>query len=235
MSNEVKKGDAVAVSKSAVAAPRDIDRGAAYRAARAARDARGGGDATRFGDGLAFLRGFLARPLEVASVVPSSTALEARVVRAADLAQAGCVVELGPGTGGTTRALLRALAPQARLLAVDLNAGFCRRLRQRIADPRLLVQQGSAEALAEHLRRWSLPAPDVVVTGIPFSTIAEPQARRIASAISAELAPGGRLVAYQLRRHVADYLSPHLGPPQAAWEWSNLPPMRVFRWVRPAG
>lgn len=233
MSNQVKNSDVGAASENAVAVPRDVDPGAAHRAGRAGWGARGG-DATRFDDGLAFLRGFLARPLEVASVAPSSPALEARVVRAADLAQARCVVELGPGTGGTTRALLRALAPQARLLAVDLNAAFCRRLRQRIADPRLLVQEGSAEALAEYLSRWSLPDPDVVVTGIPFSTIPEPPARRIAAAISVEIAPGGRLVAYQLRRHVADYLSPHLGPPQAAWEWRNLPPMRVFRWVRPA-
>jgi phospholipid N-methyltransferase len=234
MSNELDNPEGVTVRKRGVGASPNFDAGAAGHAGWPPRGASGR-VAARLDDGLAFLRGFLARPLEVASVVPSSPALEARVVGAADLAHARCVVELGPGTGGTTRALLHALSPQARLLAVDLNAGFCRRLRQRITDPRLLVQQGSAEALAEHLSRWSLPAPDVVVTGIPFSTIPEPQARRIAAAISAELAPGARLVAYQLRRHVADCFSPHLGPPQAAWEWRNLPPMRVFRWVTPAG
>lgn len=190
--------------------------------------------ATRFGDGLAFLRGFLARPLEVASVVPSSPLLEARVVRAADLAQARCVVELGPGTGGTTRALLRAMMPQARLLVVELNPDFCIRLRRRIADPRLAVQEGSAEALVAHLGRWGLPPADVVVSGIPFSTLPVEAARRIAAAIDAGLAPGGRVVAYQVRPHVAAYIAPRLGAPRTAWEWRNLPPMRVFRWVKPA-
>lgn len=223
MSNEAKNNNAVTVTGT-------IDPVATTFVGGTPRNA----DPSRFGDGLAFLRGFLARPLEVASVAPSSPFLEARVVQAADLAQARCVVELGPGTGGTTRALLRAMTPQARLLAVELNPGFCTRLRRRIADARLSVQAGSAEALIAHLERWGLPRPDVVVSGIPFSTLPVEAAQRIAAAIDASLAPGGRVVAYQLRPHVAGFITPHLGAPRAAWEWRNLPPMRVFRWVKPA-
>jgi phosphatidylethanolamine/phosphatidyl-N-methylethanolamine N-methyltransferase len=189
------------------------------------------GRASRLADAAAFLRGFLASPLEVASVAPSSIFLEARVVQAADLAQARCVVELGPGTGGTTRALLRALAPHARLLAIEVNPGFCSRLRRLIDDPRLEVHAASAESLADALRVRGLPAPDVVVSGIPFSTLPRDLAQRIAAAIHANLAPGGRVVAYQCRPHVADYLAPHLGPPCTAWEWRSLPPIRVFVWV----
>lgn len=189
---------------------------------------------SRLADGLAFLSGFMARPLEVASVVPSSVFLEQRVVRAADLANARCVVELGPGTGGTTRALLRALAPQARLLAVELNPTFSARLRRRIDDARLIVQAGRAEALAEHLAQWSLPAPDVVISGIPFSTLPPEAARQVAAAVESCLAPGGRVVAYQVRPHVATYIAKHLGEPRQSWEWRNVPPMRVFRWVKSA-
>jgi len=191
------------------------------------------GRPSRLNDAMAFLRGFLAHPFEVASVAPSSVFLEARIVQAANLAQARCVVELGPGTGGTTRALLRALAPQARLLAIELNSGFCDRLRRVIDDPRLALHAGSAESLADALRRRHLPAADVVVTGIPFSTLPVDVAQRIAAAIHANLAPGGRVVAYQCRSHVATYLTPHLGEPRSAWEWRSLQPMRVFVWVKP--
>jgi len=191
------------------------------------------GRPSRLNDAMAFLRGFLAHPFEVASIAPSSVFLEARIVQAANLAQARCVIELGPGTGGTTRALLHALAPQARLLAIELNPSFCDRLRRVIDDPRLALHAGSAESLADALGRRRLPAADVVVTGIPFSTLPVDVAQRIAAAIHANLAPGGRVVAYQCRAHVATYLTPHFGEPQSAWEWRSLTPMRVFVWVKP--
>lgn len=187
------------------------------------------------GDGLAFLRGFLQRPRRVASIVPSSVFLERRVVRAAGLAQARCVVELGPGTGGTTCALLRAAPMQARLLAIDLDPDFRARPRRQIADPRLAVQPGGAEALDDHLRQWALPASDTAVSGIPFSTLPAYTARRIAGAIGPCPAPGGRFVAYPPSAHVAGYLAPHLGVPLTACRASRkVPPMRVFRWVKAA-
>lgn len=203
-------------------------------AARPQHSAASNGPASRLADAAAFLRGFLAHPFEVASIVPSSVFLEAHVVQAADLGQALCVVELGPGTGGTTRALLRSLAPQARLLAIELNPGFCGRLRGQIDDPRLAVHAGSAESLSDALRCRGLPAADVVVSGIPFSTLPCDAAERLAASIHANLAPGGRVVAYQCSTHVAGYLTPHLGPPNTAWEWRSLPPMRVFVWIKPA-
>ena len=70
-------------------------------------------------DRLAFLKGFMGSPNGVASMFPSSRWLEQRIVRAARLSQARCVVELGPGTGGTTRALLHAMPAQSNLLAID--------------------------------------------------------------------------------------------------------------------
>ncbi len=181
----------------------------------------------------AFLRGFLAQPRQVASIVPSSAFLEQRLVRAAGVADARTIVELGPGTGGTTRALLRAARPEARLLAIELSPMFDARLRREITDPRFAVHLGSAEQLEEILRAQRLPAPDVVVSGIPFSTLPARAAERVAAAIARCLAPGGRFVAYQVRGHVADYAAPFLGDPEVSWEWLNVPPVRVYRWLKP--
>ncbi len=185
------------------------------------------------GDQLAFLRGFLAHPEQVGSVVPSSAFLEQRLVRAAQLENARTVVELGPGTGGTTRAFLDALRPDARLLAIELSPVFHARLVDRISDARLAVQLGSAEDIAELLRARRLPAPDVVLSGIPFSMIPAASADRIAASIAKCLAPGGRFVAYQVRARVAGFALPYLGQPQISWEWLNVPPLRVFRWTKP--
>lgn len=189
---------------------------------------------SQFGDRFAFARGFIENPKQVGSVVPSSRFLERQVVRAGDVAQARTAVELGPGTGGTTRALLHALPPDARLMALESSPAFRARLADRLDDPRLVVPAGGAEQLAELLQAAHLPAPDVVVSGIPFSTLPREAAERIARAIADCLAPGGRFVAYQVRRSVADWVTPWLGTPTVSWQWLNVPPLRVFCWVKPA-
>ena len=198
-----------------------------------------GGEAARAGDGgrqtwrerMAFLRGFVAHPGQVGSVIPSSHVLEQRLVRSARLLRARCVVELGPGTGGTTRAFLRAMPATAQLLAIELNEEFAARLRASIRDPRLIVVQGSAEAIDRCLVDYGLPAPDAVISGIPFSTMPREVADRIAAEVARVLAPGGRFVAYQVRAHVADYASRYLGRARKEWELVNIPPVRVFTWT----
>ena len=183
-------------------------------------------------DSLAFLRGFLRSPAQVGSVIPSSRRLERRLVRNAGIAQARTVVELGPGTGGTTSAFLQAMQPTARLLAIELDPAFHQHLSQSLHDPRLLLELGSAERLEEILAARRLPAPDAIVSGIPFSTMPPAVSERIAAAIARVLPPGGRFVAYQVRAHVAGFTSPHLGHGDKQWEWVNIPPVRVFTWTK---
>jgi len=196
------------------------------------RDAGGVGARQTLHERIAFLRGFVAHPGQVGSVIPSSHVLEQRLVRSARLARARCVVELGPGTGGTTRAFLKAMPATAHLLAIELSAEFAARLHASIRDPRLSVAQGSAEYIDRFVVEHGLPAPDAVISGIPFSTMPPEVADRIAAQIARVLAPGGRFVAYQVRAHVADYARPYLGEPRKEWELINIPPVRVFTWTR---
>ena len=178
---------------------------------------------------LPFLQGFLRRPQQVASVMPSSRFLERRLVSLAGVRSAQLVVELGPGTGGTTRALLAALPAGARLLCIELDADFAALLR-RETDPRLIVHHGSAEQLDEVLRAHGLAAPDVVISGIPFSIIPPAVGARIIESIRRALAPSGCFLAYQVRGTVAELAEPVFGEPDTTLELLNLPPVRVFRW-----
>jgi len=179
---------------------------------------------------LDFFLGFLRHPSQVGSVIPSSRFLEQQIVAAADLAQARCVVELGPGTGGTTRALLRALPAEATLLTIELDEQFSAGLNA-IADPRLINHTGSAADLVNILNHHQLPAVDVVVSGIPFSTMPPAVSAAVLKAIEAALVPGGRFVAYQFRSHVAKLAEPVFGPAQSVSRaWLNVPPMRCYQW-----
>lgn len=183
-------------------------------------------------DRLAFLQGFIRAPARVGSLIPSSERLERRLLREARITGAQTVVELGPGTGGTTAALLGAMPPDGRLLALELDPVFHRHLAHQLLDARLRLELASALRLEDCLAHHGLPPPEAIVSGIPFSTIPAHQAHGIAAAIARALAPGGRFVAYQVRPHVARYLQPHLGAPRVTWEWANLPPVRVFTWIR---
>jgi phospholipid N-methyltransferase len=180
---------------------------------------------------LKFLQGFLKRPQQVGSVIPSSRYLERRVLERAGVERARTVVELGPGTGGTTRAILRALPHEGRLLCVELNPDFVRVLETN-PDPRLLVHEGGAQDLAEILASYDLPAPETVISGIPFSTISTALGLSIVETVRGVLAPGGCFVAYQVRGRVGELGREVFGPARIRLELRNLPPMRVYRWEK---
>jgi phosphatidylethanolamine/phosphatidyl-N-methylethanolamine N-methyltransferase len=180
-----------------------------------------------------FFQGFLRRPGTVGSVIPSSRYLERRVVREARLATARLAVELGPGTGGTTRAILRALPASATLLSIEINPDFLPTLRA-IGDPRLVVHEGSATDLGAILAEHGLGAPDVVLSGIPFSTMKPALGRAVVRAVSDALPPGGRFVAYQVRDRVEKLGREVFGPAAVKLELRNVPPMRVYRWEKRA-
>jgi phosphatidylethanolamine/phosphatidyl-N-methylethanolamine N-methyltransferase len=189
-------------------------------------------EAPRVTEGFAFFRGFLRNPEQVGSIIPSSRFLEKRIIQAADLDNARVIVELGPGTGGTTRAFLRAMGDQARLLNIELDEVFIPLLDE-IGDYRLTNHAGSAEHIGEILGHYGLPHPDAVISGIPFSTMPWSKGEAIIKAIWSTLVPGGRFVAYQFRAQVADIASSLLGKPDVKFELCNIPPMRVYRWQKP--
>ena len=179
----------------------------------------------------AFLQGFLKRPREVGSIVPSSRFLERRIVRRAGVDRAKVIIELGPGTGGTTRALLRAMRPDARLIAIEINPRFVNLLR-RDGDPRLSVHQGSAADIATVLEREGFDHADLILSGIPFSTMTRRIGLEILRSVHDSLSTGGVFVAYQVRDRVEDLGSQLFGRGDVQTEILNVPPMRVYRWTK---
>jgi phosphatidylethanolamine/phosphatidyl-N-methylethanolamine N-methyltransferase len=182
-------------------------------------------------DRVVFLQQFLKNPRQVGSVIPSSRYLERRVVALADVPAAHTIVELGTGTGGITRAILGSMPADARLLGIEINPRF-QELLNGCDDSRLIPHAGSAEHLREILARHGLPAPDVIISGIPFSTMDRDLGTRILASVAEALAPGGRFVAYQVSGQVARLALPVLGPARRQVEFLNIPPVRLYRWDR---
>lgn len=188
---------------------------------------------TRSNKSIDFFRGFLKDPRQVGSVIPSSRFMERKIIEFSELDDARVVVELGPGTGGTTRALLRAMRPDARLVAIDLDRRFTE-IVAAIDDPRLIAHTGSAADLGAILKQHGLVAADVVISGIPFSTMPVELGRAIVNGVRESLSSDGRFVAYQFRAEVARLTDPIFGESRrTAPVPLNIPPMRIWQWIKP--
>ncbi|HYF53350.1 MAG TPA: hypothetical protein VEA41_03745, partial [Salinarimonas sp.] len=74
-------------------------------------------------DVVPFLKAWLRQPLQVAAVAPSSRALAGLMTRGIGPCT-GPVVELGPGTGSFTRALLERGVAEADLVLVESEPDF---------------------------------------------------------------------------------------------------------------
>jgi phospholipid N-methyltransferase len=177
-----------------------------------------------------FLLGFLKNPKEVGSVIPSSKFLIRKVVECMKVPEARVIAELGPGTGVLTHGILRRMRPDAKLVAIELNSKFAQLLRHDMHDVRLTVFEGSSTELERALEMAGEAQADVVVSGIPFSTMHHGAGRETMAAAKRVLRPGGRFVAYQFRSEVRNYGDPVFGPAETHPGFLNVPPMRVYVW-----
>jgi phosphatidylethanolamine/phosphatidyl-N-methylethanolamine N-methyltransferase len=126
-------------------------------------------------DVIRFLRSFVMAPMRTGAQWPSGKALSRAMAEAVDLSVPGPIIELGPGTGVVTEALLARGVPPQRLVLVEFSPQFCKLLAQRY--PRLRLVEGDAYALADHVRRLGLAPPAAIVSSLPLLT--QPPARRL--------------------------------------------------------
>lgn len=101
----------------------------------------------RLDDDVRFIRSWLVKPLSMGAVTPSSRVLARTMARYVDPDEDGPVIELGPGTGPVTEALVEQGVDPARLILVEFNAMFCQLLRSRF--PAATVVQGDAYGLRQ--------------------------------------------------------------------------------------
>lgn len=186
-----------------------------------------------FGSLLVSFREFVHQPSAVGSAFPASRFLVDAMLDPIDFADAKIVVEYGPGSGPVTRALLARMPRDSVLLAIDLSPRFTRHLRDAIDDPRLVAVTGCAASAGSVLDRLGLGPADLIVTGIPFSTIETPLGARIMETSAALLSDHGQLVAYQMRDAVTALLVPRFERIDHSREWRNIPPCHIYWASRP--
>ncbi|HZH08953.1 MAG TPA: phospholipid methyltransferase [Microvirga sp.] len=122
----------------------------------------------RFQDEARFLRSWLERPLTIGAVTPSGKILARTMASYVDPRIPGPVIELGPGTGPVTDALIRRGVEQERLILVEFNPEFCQLLKRRF--PKATIVQGDAYDLKETLSGILKEPAAATVSSLPLVT-----------------------------------------------------------------
>lgn len=183
------------------------------------------------GDAAHFFRAWMAAPLRTGAQLPSGRGLAKAMAAAVDPGVPGVVVELGPGTGAITAALVaRGIAPD-RLILIEADPQFCALLKERYPAARVL--EGDAYAAPRLLREMGVGPIAAVVSGLPLLTQKPVRRQRLLLGLLRLGVPESAFVQFTYfyrspipigTRFIASDASPIV--------WWNLWPARVYTYRR---
>jgi phosphatidylethanolamine/phosphatidyl-N-methylethanolamine N-methyltransferase len=189
--------------------------------------------ARKFEDAAQFLKSWAGKPLQIGSVTPSSRTLSKAIAVNVDLRSMGPVIEIGPGTGPITEALVERGIAESRLVLVEYDEEFCALLRKRF--PKATVIQGDAYALKQTLAGLIEPGmAAAAVCGLPLITKPEPMRLDLLAQAFELMQPNAPFVqfTYSMLSPIPlknAFFTAH-GSPRI---WRNVPPARVWVYRKP--
>lgn len=181
----------------------------------------------RFQDEARFLRSWLERPLTIGAVTPSGKILARTMASYVDPRLPGPVVELGPGTGPVTDALIRRGVEQERLILVEFDPQFCQLLKRRF--PKATIVQGDAYDLKETLSGVLTEPAAATVSSLPLFTRPMDQRLDLLEAAQELMLPNAPFI--QFTYAVVPPIPARSQNHRARASnriWRNLPPARVW-------
>src|SRR5205085_9154718 len=185
----------------------------------------------RLDDEVRFFRSWIEKPLAIAAVTPSGEALARTMAAFVDPKISGPIVELGPGTGPVTDALVAQGIDPSRLVLVEFDPTFCRLLRARY--PAATIVNGDAYSLKRLLGGLLQQPAAAVVSGLPLFTKPLTMRLRLLSEAVSLMSPGAPFV--QFTYHAVAPIPKRLDRVRAEASeriWMNIPPARVWVYRR---
>jgi phosphatidylethanolamine/phosphatidyl-N-methylethanolamine N-methyltransferase len=181
-----------------------------------------------------FLRSWFERPLVTGAVTPSGRMLARTMASYVDPRVSGPVIELGPGTGPVTEALVRRGVEQERLILVEYNPDFCKLLQKRF--PRATIVRGDAYNIRETLGTMLAEKAAAMVSSLPLFTKPLEQRLDLLNTAHAMMHPSAPFVQFTYavvppipaRCDAGTYTAS-----RSNRVWLNLPPARVWVYRRP--
>jgi len=174
-----------------------------------------------------FVQEWLQTPRKTASVAPSSRALSKAMAQWVNPKSKHFVLELGPGTGAITRALLKHGVPEDRIICIENNPKMAEVLRERF--PRTHIIDGDARELDSLLKNhFGVDCVEAVISSLPLLNFSPDEAENLSNKIRAILRPCGRWVQYSYnlgKEHPKG--AEHFDLIKSDVVWMNFPPARL--------
>ena len=170
-------------------------------------------------------------PRKVGSITPTSRPTAEEMARPIDIASGLPVLELGPGTGPITRAILDRGLPLERLFLIEYSADLCRYLEARF--PSVTIRQGNAFDLEGALAGIDPGQFDSVISGVPMLNFSDEECNRLLESALDRMAPGRPFVQITYgNRPPIRTTNPQIKAVRAARVMRNLPPASVWTYSR---
>jgi len=182
--------------------------------------------ATTAAEHLNFIRGLIARPKNVGAIAPSSPALAKAIAREVDPKVSGPVLELGPGTGVVTEALIERGVSEDRLVAIEYDREFAELVARRF--PRAKILRGDAFQFAKLLDGVVDQPYAAVISGLPLLNFPPETRRALIEAALDRLQPGAPYIQFSYGTRPSIPPTDRYTVKRAAVIWLNLPPARVW-------
>lgn len=175
---------------------------------------------------LLYLKSFF-KDRQVASVTPTSRFTINRVCEHMEFHRDLHILEYGPGGGVFTRVFLEKMTSNSRIVAIETNETFFLELKK-INDPRLIVENISAEDAPDIAGNLGWEKIDYIISGIPFSFLNKSAKNGILKDAVDLLGEKGRFIAYQTSLHLKPYLEEKFARLELQREYLNVPPMCIY-------
>jgi phospholipid N-methyltransferase len=183
-----------------------------------------------------FFKNFLKKPSEVGAILPSSRHLAARMVSNIDLPKAKAIVELGPGTGVFTKAIIEKMSTDTTFFTIERNQDIYEHFTKMF--PKVKTYNRCASEILDIMKEENVKKLDAVISGLPWASFPPSAQDSILNAVSESLKPNGSFVTFA-------YLQGFLLPTAHRFKkllnnkfsdvklskvvWRNAPPAFVYR------
>ena len=180
---------------------------------------------------LLFLKRWMANPLVMGSITPSSASLARVIARNVRREEDEAVVEFGGGTGSVTRGLLESGVPASRLFSVEIDAELAAYLRREV--PEVSVIEGDARKIRELLPHPFVGKVGTVIVGIPMVLLPKEAQQAIVDEIFSIMPEGRHFLAltYSIGAPLK-YRELGLNAERVGFTPANIPPASVWAFTR---